>query len=92
MPIYNTSHLLGFLSSINSDALAGVSLYKAGIPAQYGGRLSSLLEMNTKSGNSEKLTGSVGVGLITSKVVLEGPILKTKLLSWWREELPILIL
>ena len=79
MPIYNTSHLLGFLSSINSDALAGVSLYKAGIPAQYGGRLSSLLEMNTKSGNAEKLTGSVGIGLITSKVVLEGPILKNKI-------------
>lgn len=78
MPIYNTSHLLGFLSSINSDALAGVSLYKAGIPAQYGGRLSSLLEMNTKNGNNEKLRGSVGVGLITSKVVLEGPILKNK--------------
>jgi CarboxypepD_reg-like domain/TonB-dependent Receptor Plug Domain len=79
MPIYNTSHLLGFLSSINSDALAGVSLYKAGIPAQYGGRLSSLLEMNTKSGNSEKITGSVGVGLITSKVVLEGPLLNNKI-------------
>ena len=79
MPIYNTSHLLGFLSSVNSDALSGVSLYKAGIPAQYGGRLSSLLEMNTKSGNAEKLTGSVGVGLITSKVVLEGPILKNKI-------------
>lgn len=78
MPIYNTSHLLGFLSSINSDALSGVTLYKGGIPAQYGGRLSSLLEMNTKSGNAEKLTGSVGVGLITSKVVLEGPILKDK--------------
>lgn len=79
IPIYNTSHLLGFLSSINSDALSGVSLYKGGIPAQYGGRLSSLLEMNTKSGNAEKLTGSVGVGLITSKVVLEGPILKDKI-------------
>ena len=79
MPIYNTSHLLGFLSSINSDALSGVTLYKGGIPAQYGGRLSSLLEMNTKSGNAEKLTGSVGVGLITSKVVLEGPILKDKI-------------
>lgn len=79
MPIYNTSHLLGFLSSVNSDALSGVSLYKGGIPAQYGGRLSSLLEMNTKNGNAEKLTGSVGVGLITSKVVLEGPILKDKI-------------
>ncbi len=78
MPIYNTSHLLGFLSSINSDALSGVSLYKGGIPAQYGGRLSSLLEMNTKSGNSEKITGSVGVGLITSKVVLEGPLFNKK--------------
>ena len=78
MPIYNTSHLLGFLSSVNADALAGVSLYKAGIPAQYGGRLSSLLEMNTKTGNNEKIQGSVGVGLITTKVVLEGPILKNK--------------
>lgn len=79
MPIYNTSHLLGFLSSINSDALAGVSLYKAGIPAQYGGRLSSLLEMNTKNGNNETIKGSVGVGVITSKAVLEGPILKNKI-------------
>lgn len=79
MPIYNTSHLLGFLSSVNADALAGVTLYKAGIPAQYGGRLSSMLEMNTKNGNNEKITGSVGVGLITTKAVIEGPILKNKL-------------
>ncbi|CAH0996928.1 hypothetical protein EMA8858_03063 [Emticicia aquatica] len=79
MPIYNTSHLLGFLSSVNADALSNVSLYKAGIPAQYGGRLSSLLEMNTKSGNNEKIKGSVGVGLITTKAVFEGPILKNKL-------------
>ncbi len=78
MPIYNTSHLLGFLSSINSDAISGVSLYKSGVPAQYGGRLSSLLEMTSKSGNQERLTGSAGVGLISSKAVLEGPLIGDK--------------
>lgn len=79
MPIYNTSHLLGFVSALNSDALAGVTLYKSGIPAQFGGRLSSLLDMSTKSGNFEKLKGSASVGILTSKVLLEGPIMKDKI-------------
>jgi hypothetical protein len=76
MPLYNTSHLLGFLSSVNSDALAEVSLYKAGIPAQFGGRLASLLDMKTKNSASETITGSATLGIITSKILLEGPIIK----------------
>ncbi|MDP5120471.1 MAG: TonB-dependent receptor [Spirosomaceae bacterium] len=79
MPIYNTSHLLGFVSAMNSDAIAGVSLYKSGVPAQFGGRLSSLLDMTTKTGNFEKLKGSVSAGILTSKVLLEGPILNNKI-------------
>jgi CarboxypepD_reg-like domain/TonB-dependent Receptor Plug Domain len=79
MPIYNTSHLLGFVSGLNSDALSGVTLYKSGVPAQYGGRLSSLLEMNSKTGNFEKFKGIASVGILTSKLLLESPIWKDKI-------------
>lgn len=75
-PVYNASHLLGFFSVFNSDALKDVKLYKGGIPAQYGGRLSSVLDIRMKNGNSKNWTGSGGIGLISSRLTLEGPIQK----------------
>ncbi len=74
-PIYNASHLLGFFSVFNSDALKGVKLYKGGVPAQYGGRLSSILDIRMKNGNARKWTASGGIGLISSRLTAEGPIL-----------------
>ena len=76
--VYNASHLLGFFSVFNSDAIKDVKLYKAGIPAQYGGRLSSVLDVNMKNGNDKKLAASGGIGLISSRLTLEGPIVKDK--------------
>lgn len=78
-PLFNTSHLLGFFTSVNPDAIQDVILYKGGIPAQYGGRLSSLLAMNMRPGNEEKLKFSSGIGPISSRLLVEGPILKNKL-------------
>jgi len=77
-PVYNASHLLGFFSVFNSDALKDVKLYKGGIPAQYGGRLSSVLDIRMKNGNMKKWTASGGIGLISSRLTLEGPISKDK--------------
>ncbi len=77
-PVYNASHLFGFFSIFNGDALKSVSLTKGGFPAQYGGRLSSVLEMTMKDGNKEDFAGEVGVGLISSRATFEGPILKGK--------------
>ncbi len=76
--VYNASHLFGFFSLFNGDALKSVELTKGGFPARYGGRLSSVVEMNMKDGNKEKSAGEFGVGLISSRVVLEGPIVKNK--------------
>ena len=80
-PVYNASHVLGFFSVFNSDALKSAELYKGGIPAEYGGRLSSLLDIRTKDGNNKKFSGSGGIGLISSRLTLEGPIQKEKS-SW----------
>lgn len=80
-PVYNPSHLLGFFSVFNGDALQNAELYKAGIPAEYGGRLSSLLDVRTRNGNNQRLSGSGGIGLISSRLTLEGPIVKDKA-SW----------
>ncbi len=77
-PVYNASHLLGFFSVFNSDALKDVKLYKGGIPAQYGGRLSSVLDIRMKNGNTKNWTGSGGLGLISSRLTLEGPIQNDK--------------
>ncbi len=79
VPLFNTSHLLGFFTSINSDVVQDVTLYKGGVPASSGGRLSALLAMNTKIGNDEKVKYSVGVGTISSRIVVDGPIIKNKL-------------
>jgi hypothetical protein len=76
--IYNPSHLFGFFSAFNPDVVKGVELYKSGIPEKYGGRLSSVLDVTTRDGNSKKFSGSGGIGLLTSKLTLEGPIVKDK--------------
>ena len=72
--VYNASHLMGFFSVFNNDAIKDIKLYKGDIPAAYGGRLSSLLEVNMKDGNSKKFSGTGGIGLISSRLTLEGPI------------------
>ena len=76
--VYNPSHMLGFFSAFNPDAIKGVELYKSVIPVKYGGRLSSVLDVDTKDGNDKKLSGTGGIGLLTSKFTLEGPIKKDK--------------
>lgn len=76
--VYNASHLFGFFSIFNSDALKSVELTKGGFPARYGGRLSSVLDMNMKEGSKEKFSGEGGIGIISSRLTLEGPIAKGK--------------
>lgn len=76
--VYNAQHLFGFFSLFNGDALRSVELIKGGFPARYGGRLSSVIDMNMKDGNKEKYTGELGVGIISSKGLLEGPFAKGK--------------
>jgi hypothetical protein len=78
-PVYNASHLMGFFSVFNADALKGVTVYKGGIPAKYGGRASSVLDITMKDGNNKKLSVSGGIGLISSKLTVEGPIIKDKM-------------
>lgn len=72
--IYNPSHLFGFFSAFNTDIVKGVELYKSAIPERYGGRLSSVLDVSTRDGNSKKLSGTGGLGLLTSRLALEGPL------------------
>lgn len=76
--IYNPSHLFGFFSSFNADLLKNVELYKSGIPAEYGGRISSVLDVTTREGNKRKWGGSGGISPITGRFALEGPIVKDK--------------
>ncbi|MDX1905219.1 MAG: TonB-dependent receptor [Thermonemataceae bacterium] len=76
--VYNASHLFGFFSIFNSDAIKNVELYKGDFPAQYGGRLSSVLDIKMKEGNKNKFSGTGGIGLISSRLTLEGPIQKGK--------------
>ncbi len=71
--VYSASHLMGFFSVFNNDAIKDVTLYKGDIPATFGGRLSSLLDIRSKDGNNQKITGTGGVGLISSRLTLEGP-------------------
>lgn len=78
-PIYNASHLMGFFSVFNNDAIKDVKLYKGDIPASSGGRLSSLLDVRMKDGNSKKaISGTGGIGTISSRLTLEGAIVKDK--------------
>lgn len=76
--VYNPSHLFGFFSTFNPDILKNVELYKSGIKAEYGGRLSSVLDVHTREGNSRKFAGSGGISPITGRLSLEGPIIKDK--------------
>ncbi len=78
-PMYNVSHLMGFFSAFNNDAISDIQLYKGDIPASHGGRLSSLLEVNAKEGNAEKFGLTGGIGTISSRITAEGPIVKDKL-------------
>lgn len=76
--VYNASHLLGFFSTFNSDAIKDVTIYKGDMPAQYGGRLSSLLDIRMKDGDDKNYKVTGGIGLISSRLNVEGPIVKDK--------------
>jgi hypothetical protein len=76
--IYNSSHLFGLYSVANPDAVKDVNLYKGGIPARYGGRLSSVMDIRQREGNSNEFNGEAGIGLISARVLVEGPLVKEK--------------
>lgn len=76
--VYNANHLFGFFSTFNSDAVKDLKVYKGGFPAQYGGRLSSVIDVRMKEGNNKKFSGTGGIGLLSSRLTLEGPIQKDK--------------
>ena len=78
IPVYNPNHLLGFFSIFNGEAVKNIEVIKGGIPAEYGGRLSSVIAVDTREGNKDSIKGSGGIGLISSRVALEGPIIKGK--------------
>jgi hypothetical protein len=77
-PVYNPSHLLGFFSTFNSDAIKDITLYKGGFPAEYGGRLSSVVDIKMNEGNNKEYHVSGGIGIIASRLAIEGPIIKNK--------------
>lgn len=76
--VYNPSHFLGFFSVFNNDAIKDVKLYKGDLPAQYGGRLASVLDVRMKDGNQKKFSGTGGIGLISSRLTLEGPVIEDR--------------
>ncbi|MBN9381097.1 MAG: TonB-dependent receptor [Chitinophagaceae bacterium] len=76
--IYNTAHFFGMFSAFNPEVVKDVELYKSSIPAKYGGRLSSVLDINSREGNKKEITGSAGIGLLTSRFNIEGPLVKEK--------------
>lgn len=78
VPVYNASHLFGFFSVFNADAINNVELIKGGFPSRYGGRLSSVIDISMKEGNMQEFKGEGSIGLIASKVTFEGPIKKDK--------------
>lgn len=75
-PVYNSSHFFGFFSAVNSDIIKDVTLFKGGIPARYGGRISSVLDIATRDGNRKEFGGNAGISPITTHVMMEGPIKK----------------
>ncbi|HEV8511784.1 MAG TPA: TonB-dependent receptor [Cyclobacteriaceae bacterium] len=77
-PVYNSSHLLGFFSVFNPDAVKDVKLYKGAIPSRYGGRIASLLDVRMKEGNNKKTEVTGGIGTIFSRLAVEGPLIKNK--------------
>jgi hypothetical protein len=76
--VYNPNHLFGFFSTFNADAIKDVKVYKGGFPAQYGGRLSSVIDVKLNEGNNQKFSGTGGIGLIASRLTLEAPLVKDK--------------
>ena len=76
--IYNPSHFFGFFSAFNPEVVKGVELFKSSIPAQYGGRVASVLDVTAREGNKKEYTGTAGIGLLTSRVTIEGPLDKGK--------------
>jgi len=76
--IYNPSHFFGMFSAFNPDVIKNIELYKSSIPAKYGGRLASVLDITSREGNKKNITGSAGIGLVTSRFHLEGPLVKDK--------------
>ncbi len=75
-PVYNSSHFFGFFSAVNSDIIKDVTLYKGGIPARYGGRISSVLDITSRDGNRKNFDGNIGISPITTHLMVEGPIKK----------------
>ena len=75
-PVYNASHLLGFFSAFNSDAIKDLTLYKGAMPAEYGGRLSSVVDIKMNDGNNQEYHANGGIGLIASRLNIEGPVVK----------------
>jgi outer membrane receptor for ferrienterochelin and colicin len=82
VPVYNVSHLFGFFSVFNTDALHSVEVMKGGFPARYGGRLSSVIDIRMKEGNKHEFHGEGGIGVIASRLTLEGPLGKNKKVSY----------
>ena len=78
IPVYNPNHLLGFFSIFNGEAIRNVEVIKGGIPAEYGGRLSSVIAIDTREGSKDSIKGSGGIGAISSRIAIEGPIIKGK--------------
>ncbi len=78
-PIYNSSHFFGFFSAVNSDIIKDVTLYKGGMPARYGGRASSVLDIGTAEGNRQEFSGNAGISPVATHLMVQGPILKDKL-------------
>ena len=76
VPVYNANHLFGFFSVFNPDAISSINLIKGGFPAQYSGRLSSVIDIRLKEGNDKKYGGEFSIGSIAAKVMVEGPIWK----------------
>lgn len=78
-PVYNPSHFFGFFSSVNSDIIRDVTLYKGGIPARYGGRISSVIDISAREGNRKEFKGNAGISPVTAHLSLEGPLIKDTL-------------
>jgi len=78
IPVYNVNHLFGFVSVFNTDAIKNVTLYKGNFPARFGGRLSSVIDIRMNDGNDKEYHGNVSIGLISTKINLEGPLIKEK--------------
>lgn len=77
-PVYNANHLFGFISVFNTDAITNASFWKSGFPAQYGGRVSSITDLKMKEGNKERIAGEGGIGILSSRLTVEGPLVSKR--------------